>query len=311
MISAVATKAVRLVLALLIVVSLAFLCLRLAGDPAQTFLPPDASDLMIEKFREKWGLDRSLTAQYFSYLANVLRGDLGYSFVDGRPALDVVSERIPKTLALLGSALIVMVVLGVLLGVMAALSSNSWFDRLTMAIAVICYSLPNFFLGILLILLFAVTLRWLPSTGSSDWRHLVMPVLTIGASGAAVIARFVRAAMVEVLAKPYIRAARARGLSEFSVQLFHALPNAAIPTVTVIGFLLGNLVAGAVVTEAVFAWPGIGRLTVTAVANRDLAVIQTIVLIIAAAMVSANLFVDVLYGWLDPRVRDGKSRRTR
>lgn len=297
-------KVMRMFLALFIIVTLTFVVLRLAGDPAQTFLPPDASSKMIETFRAKWGLDRPLYEQYVSYVGNVLKGDLGRSFTDGRPATVVVGERIPKTLLLLGSSFVLMLLVGIPLGLLSALRHNTWIDRLVMTIAVVGYSLPNFFLGILLILLFAMRLRWLPSTGSDSWQNLIMPVITIGTTGAAVIARFVRAAMLDVLSKPYVRAARARGLSEFTVLIRHALPNAAIPTITVIGFLLGSLIAGGVVTEAVFAWPGIGRLTVAAVSTRDLAVVQTIVLLIAVTMVTANLIVDLMYGWLDPRIRE-------
>lgn len=298
-------KAMRTVLALLIIVTLTFIVLRLAGDPAQTFLPPDTSPQAVEVFRVKWGLDRPLHEQYIAYLGNVVTGDLGHSFVDGRPAAVVVGERIPKTLLLLGTSFLLMLVMGMPLGIVSALKHDSWIDRTVMAVTVLGYSLPNFFLGILLILFFSMRLRWLPSTGSDSWQNLIMPAITIGTAGAAVIARFVRTAMLEVLSKPYVRAARARGLLEFAVVTRHAMPNAAIPTVTVIGFLLGSLIAGAVVTEAVFAWPGIGRLTVTSVSTRDLAVVQAIVLLIAATMVAANLAVDLVYGWLDPRIRDG------
>ena len=296
-------KFLRAVVALWIVVTLTFVVLRLAGDPAAAFLPPDAPAQQVEQFRSKWGLNRPLAVQYAAYVGNVVGGDFGRSFNDGRPAIVVVGERVPKTLLLLGSSFVFMLALGITLGTTAALTHNTPFDRMIMFVAVIGYSVPNFFLGIILILLLAVQLQWLPSTGSDGWQALVMPVVTIGTTGAAIIARFVRAALLEVMAKPHVRAARARGLREFVVFLGHVLPNAAIPTVTVIGFILGGLVAGGVVTESVFAWPGIGRLTVTAVASRDLAVVQAIVLLISASMVTANLAVDLLYGWLDPRTR--------
>lgn len=301
-------KCLRTILALLIIVTLTFFILRTSGDPALTFLPPDATPQMVESFREKWGLDRSLIEQYFTYLGTILQGDLGYSFTDGRPATEVVGERIPKTLLLLGASFLFMLAMGIPLGLLSALRHNTWIDRLIMSVAVAGYSLPNFFLGILLILFLSTQFHLLPSTGSTGWLHLIMPVLTIGTSGAAVIARFVRAAMLDVLNQPYIRTARARGLGEITVILRHALPNAAIPTVTVVGFLFGSLIAGAVVTEAVFAWPGIGRLTVTAVSTRDLAVVQTIVLLVASSMIFANLLVDFLYGWLDPRIGSAAGR---
>ena len=302
-------KLMRAALALVLVVTLTFFALRLAGDPVAAFLPPDAPAPQVEQFRTAWGLDRPLVVQYGVYLGNVVQGDFGHSFSDGRPAIVVVGERVPRTLLLLGLSFLFMLVLGVVLGTVAALTHRTPLDRAIMVVTVLGYSVPNFFLGLLLILVFSVQLRWLPSTGSDEWRALIMPVITIGTTGAAIIARFVRAALLEVVAKPHVRAARARGLREFVVVVGHVLPNAAIPTVTVIGFIVGGLIAGGVVTETVFAWPGIGRLTVTAVAQRDLAVVQAIVLLIAACMVTANLTVDLLYGWLDPRVRAGARGR--
>ncbi|WP_417766680.1 ABC transporter permease [Stappia sp.] len=311
MITLIAGKLLRTFVALFIVVTLTFCILRSSGDPALTFLPPDATPQMVDEFRSKWGLNRSLGRQYLTYVGTVAQGHFGYSFVDGRPAMEVVAERIPKTMILLGSSFIFMIILGVWLGILSSLNHNTWIDRAIMAISVIGYSIPNFFLGIILILFLSMQFKLLPSTGSHSWWHLIMPVLTIGTSGAAVITRFVRVAMLDVLKQPYIRTSRARGLSEATVILRHALPNAAIPTVTVVGFLLGSLVAGAVVTEAVFAWPGIGRLTVTAVSTRDLAVVQTIVLLIASTMICANLLVDFLYGWLDPRIRGTSGSRSK
>ncbi len=299
-------KVMRAIIALLLVVTLTFVSLRAAGDPAAAFLPPDAPIQQVDQFRSNWGLDRPVLVQYLVYLGNLAHGDFGQSFADGRPAIVVVGERVPKTLLLLGLSFVFMLVLGLALGTTAALTHRTPLDRAIMLVTVLGYSVPNFFLGLLLILVFAVQLRWLPSTGSDGWQTLIMPVITIGTTGAAIIARFVRSALLEVVGKPHVRAARARGLRDFIVVAGHVLPNAAIPTVTVIGFILGGLIAGGVITETVFAWPGIGRLTVTAVAARDLAVVQAIVLLIAASMVTANLMVDLLYGWLDPRVRAGK-----
>ena len=295
-------KALRAVLALLILVTLTFVALRSAGDPTSTFLPPNATEREIQDFKRTWGLDRPLPVQYATYLANALQGDLGRSFQDGRLVTEVIGERIPATLLLLGLSFALMILLGVPLGVLAAFRHGTWVDRSVMVASVIGYSVPNFFLGVLLILVFAVQFRWLPSTGNDGLGALVMPVITIGTTGSAIITRFVRAAVLEVLSKPHVRAARARGLREVLVVAGHILPNAAIPTVTLIGFLLGGLIAGGVVTETLFAWPGIGRLTVTAAASRDLAVVQAIVLLVGASMVTANLIVDLLYGWLDPRI---------
>ena len=292
----------RALLTLWAVVTFVFFALRISGDPVLAILPPSAPLETIEFYRRAWGLDRSLWQQYLLYLANILEGNLGRSFLEGRDAVDVVFERIPKTLALMLPALFLTLVIGIPAGAIAALNHNTPIDRAVIVAAVFGYSVPNFFLGVLLILVFAVQLRWLPSTGNDSLGALVMPVITIGTTGSAIITRFVRAAVLEVLSKPHVRAARARGLREGLVVAGHILPNAAIPTVTLIGFLLGGLIAGGVVTETLFAWPGIGRLTVTAAASRDLAVVQAIVLLIGASMVTANLAVDLLYGWLDPRI---------
>lgn len=296
-------KVLRLSLAIWLVMTLTFLAMHLSGDPADNFLPPDASEAMRKAFVAKWGLDRPLLVQYAVYFGNLVQGDLGTSFVDGRPAAVVIADRLPKTLQLLGTSFVLMVLFGFGLGLFAARFQDEWPDRAVMGFAAFGYSLPNFVFGIGLILIFAMQLRLLPSAGSDSWQSLILPSITIATTGGAVIARYVRAGMIEALAQPYILSARARGVSEPAIYLRHALPNAAIPIVTVLGFLLGSLVAGAVVTETVFAWPGIGRLTVSAVAMRDLAVVQGIVLLIAITMVTANLLVDLLYRLLDPRIR--------
>jgi peptide/nickel transport system permease protein len=226
---------------------------------------------------------------------------------DGRPALAVVMERVPETLTLTLPAFAMKLLIGIPAGIFAALHRNRLADRLTMVISVAGFTVPSFVLALLLVLIFAVTLGWLPSGGSETWRHAILPVVTLGLSGAAILARFTRSAMLEVLGQPYIRAASAKGLPWRRVVTDHALPNAAIPTVTIIGFMVGSLVAGAVVVESVFSWPGVGRLLVVAVSNRDLAIVQTILLLVAVTMVAANLIVDTLYGWIDPRLRTARA----
>jgi peptide/nickel transport system permease protein len=200
-------------------------------------------------------------------------------------------------------ALAIKICLGSPAGIYAALHRNSLADRVVMIIAVAGFTVPSFVLGLLLVLVFAVQLGWLPSGGQESWRHGILPVITLGLGGAAVLARFTRSAMLEVLGQPFIRTASAKGVPWRAVVTGHALPNAAIPTVTIIGFMVGTLIAGAVVVESVFSWPGVGRLLVVAVANRDLAVVQCILLLVAITMVCANLIVDLLYGLLDPRLR--------
>jgi len=298
-----ATRLARAALTIAMVVTFAFVVLRLSGDPAQIIMGADAPPEAVDAFRSAWGLDEPIWVQYFSYFWAILQGDLGRSMRDGRDAIVLVTERIPATLALTLPALAIKICLGIPAGIYAALHRNSLADRVVMIIAVAGFTVPSFVLGLLLVLVFAVQLGWLPSGGQESWRHGILPVITLGLGGAAVLARFTRSAMLEVLGQPYIRTASAKGVPWRAVVTGHALPNAAIPTVTIIGFMVGSLVAGAVVVESVFSWPGVGRLLVSAVANRDLAVVQAILMVIAAWMVMANLTVDLAYGWLDPRVR--------
>ncbi len=303
----VAIRLFRSLLTIALVVTFAFVVLRLSGDPAMLIMSVDAPPEAIAAFRKAWGLDEPLWAQYLSYFSAILHGDLGRSMRDGRDAIVLVGERIPATLALTVPALAIKLGIGIPAGVHAALHRDSWSDRLVMLGAVAGFTIPSFVLGLLLVLIFAVQLGWLPSGGQDTWRHAVLPVITLGAGGAAVLARFTRSATLEVLGQLYIRTASAKGLSWGRVVRSHALPNAAIPTVTIVGFMVGSLIAGAVVVESVFSWPGVGRLLVVAVANRDLAVVQCILLLVAATMVTANFVVDLLYGFLDPRLRTARA----
>lgn len=293
----------RALLTIVLVVTFAFVVLRLSGDPAMLILNVDAPAEAIAAFRHAWGLDQPLWMQYLDYFGNILRGDLGQSMRDGRPAASLVWERVPATLAITVPALLIKVCVGVPAGVQAALHRGSWTDRLVMAAAVAGFAVPSFVLGLMLVLVFAVGLGWLPSGGQDSVLSPVLPVITLGVGGAAILARFTRSAMLDVLGQPYIRTAMAKGVPWRTVVRGHALPNAAIPTVTIVGFMVGSLIAGAVVVESVFSWPGVGRLLVVAVSNRDLAVVQCILLLVAATMVTANLAVDLLYGALDPRLR--------
>jgi peptide/nickel transport system permease protein len=299
----IASRFARAALTIATVVTFAFIVLRLSGDPAQIIMGADAPPEAVDAFRTAWGLDEPIWVQYFSYFWAILQGDLGRSMRDGRDAIVLVTERIPATLALTLPALALKICLGIPAGIYAALHRNSLADRVVMIIAVAGFTVPSFVLGLLLVLVFAVQLGWLPSGGQESWRHGILPVITLGLGGAAVLARFTRSAMLEVLGQPYIRTASAKGVPWRAVVTGHALPNAAIPTVTIIGFMVGTLIAGAVVVESVFSWPGVGRLLVVAVANRDLAVVQCILLLVAITMVCANLIVDLLYGMLDPRLR--------
>jgi peptide/nickel transport system permease protein len=296
-------RLLRALLTIFLVITFAFFVLHLSGDPAMMILSADAPPEAIRAFRTAWGLDRPVWEQYLAYIYHALSGDLGNSMRDGRPALQLVLERIPATLAITVPAFAMKLALGIPAGIYAALRRNSLADRLTMMVSVAGFTVPSFVLALVLVLVFSVQLHWLPSAGSDTAAHAVLPIVTLGTAGAAIIARFTRSAMIEVLGQPYIRAASAKGLTWRKVVTSHALPNAAIPTTTIIGFMVGTLIAGAVVVESVFAWPGIGRLLVSSVANRDLAVVQVILLFVAATMVSANIVVDFVYGWIDPRMR--------
>jgi len=296
-------RGLRMVATLLVVAIAVFFMVRLSGDPVTILAGPDADPLYIERMRVRWGLDRPLYEQLLAFFGGALRGEFGYSMKIGIPASELFLERLPATLLLGFCSLALSILVGLPLGIAAALKHNSALDRFVMSLSVMAFSMPNFFLGVLFILLFSLQLRWLPSYGSGSLAHLVMPVLTLGLSSAGAIARFTRSCMLDVLNQPYMLAARARGIRPQRRTFLHALPNASIPLVTILGLRLGDLIAGAIIVETVFAWPGVGRLLAESVANRDLAVVQVIVLATAATMVLANLAVDLLYGWLDPRVR--------
>lgn len=308
MISFFLTRLLRAFITIVLVVSFAFIVLRMSGDPAQIILGPDAPPQAVEAFRKAWGLDQPILVQYFSYFGAIFQGDLGVSMRDGQKAIDLVAERIPATLMLTIPTLLLNLAIGIPAGVYAALHRDSIIDRLVMMTAIIGFTLPNFVLGLVLVLIFSVTLKWLPSGGSDTWMHAILPVLTMSIAGAAILARFARSAMIEILGQPYIRTASAKGVRWGNVIRNHALPNAAIPIVTLVGFMVGSLVAGAVVIESLFSWPGVGRLLVVAVSNRDLAVVQCILLLIASTMVLSNFVVDLLYGFLDPRLRDNQAK---
>jgi peptide/nickel transport system permease protein len=298
-----AVRIARAMLTIALVVTFAFVVLRLSGDPALIIMGPEAPPEVIAAFRKAWGLDEPIWVQYLDYFGAIARGELGRSMRDGRAAIELVAERIPATLVLTIPALLLKLGIGIPAGIFAALHRGSVIDRAVMAAAVAGFTVPSFVLGLVLVLIFAVQLGWLPSGGQDSWRHAILPIITLGIGGAAVLARFTRSAMLEVLGQPYVRTASAKGVAWRAVVARHALPNAAIPTVTIVGFMVGTLIAGAVVVESVFSWPGVGRLLVVAVANRDLAVVQCVLLLVAATMVASNLAVDFLYGFLDPRLR--------
>jgi peptide/nickel transport system permease protein len=298
-----ASRAGRALVALWLVSTVVFVVMRLSGDPTPLLLPPDAPRSEIFRLRTELGLDRSLPVQYAVFLGNLIRGDFGQSIRFKGSALAVVTERLPATLELGLTSFGLAILVAIPIGLLSAVYRNTLLDHAAMTLALVGQSAPTFFLGILFILVISVNLGLVPTSGRGDWRHLVLPAVTLGLFAMASIARLTRSAMLEVLRADYIRTARAKGLAETLVIVKHALKNAAIPIVTITGLHFGSLLAGAVVTETVFAWPGIGRLAIQSIYNRDYPVVQCVVLLSAGLFVVVNLAIDALYGLLDPRIR--------
>jgi len=255
-------------------------------------------------FREKWGLNDPLAVQYAKFLWNAARGDLGLSFRSEQPVLTAILERFPATAKLAAAALGIAILIGIPLGILAALRQNTALDAAAISLAAFGVSIPNFWLGLLLIYVVAVELRWLPPSGYGPaYPYLIMPAITLGTGLSAVIARLTRSSMLEVIRQDYVRTARAKGLAERRVVMTHALRNASIPIVTIVGVQISGLLSGAVITERVFSWPGVGRLLLDSIGARDLPIVQGCVLFIASVFILLNLVVDLSYAWLDPRIR--------
>jgi peptide/nickel transport system permease protein len=291
------------VLVLLGVSFVVFLILYLTGDPALVLLPPDATAEDVREFRARMGFNDPFIVQYGRFLGGALRGDFGQSVRHGEPAFALVLERLPATFELSGAALLVALLLAIPAGVVSAVRRNSVTDYVATVVALLGQSMPTFWLGIMLILIFSVQLNVLPSSGRGGLEHLLLPALTLGLFTTARITRLTRSGMLEVLNQDYIRTARAKGVSGQPVVWKHALKNAAIPIVTIVGIELGTLLGGSVITETIFAWPGVGRLSVQAIYNRDYPVVQAAVFLLASTFVLVNLLVDCLYTYLDPRIR--------
>ena len=299
----VATRLARAVVAVWLVSTVVFVVMRLSGDPVPLLLPPDAPRSEYARVAKELGTDRPLPVQYGVFLGNALRGDFGRSIHFRQPAADIVVSYLPATAQLGLTAFALALVIAIPIGVVSAVRRNSLVDQVTMAVALVGQSAPTFFVGILLILVLSLKAGWLPTSGRGDWTHLVLPALTLGAFAMASIARLTRSALLEVLRADYVRTARAKGLRERVVVIKHALRNAAIPIVTITGLQFGTLLGGAVVTETVFAWPGIGRLAIQSIYNRDYPVVQCVVFLSALLFIVINLTVELIYGVLDPRIR--------
>ena len=281
-----------------------FALMHLSGDPIRLLAPVDTTAEELEALRKLHGLDRPVPVQYWSFLSGVLRGDFGKSLRSGENALHLALERIPATGKLALTALAISLIIALPFGVLAAVKRNTWIDRTVMGFALIGQSMPVFWLGILLILVFAVNLGVLPATGTrAGWRSLILPGITLGMFNMARTARLLRSELLEVLQAEFITTARAKGLTERVVLWRHAFRNAVIPLVTLIGLDLGALLAGSVITETIFAWPGIGRLAVNAIYGRDYPVVQATVLVVASIYVIINFLVDMSYAFLNPRVQ--------
>ncbi|KAF4406931.1 MULTISPECIES: ABC transporter permease [Streptomyces] len=293
-------------LVLLCTATVSFFLVRLSGDPVKILLPPDATARQESVLRASLGLDRPLVTQYLDYLWGLPRLDFGNSLVHGRPVGEILAERLPATVELAAAALLLTLLVAVPAGVFAAMRRGRGSDHTVMTGVLLGQSTPPFWVGILLILVFAVWTHALPASGYGTWANLVLPAVTLAVYSVAVVARLLRSSLIDVLSSDHIRSARAKGFGPLKVVLRHGLRNASLPVVTVVGLEVGNLLGGAILTERVFSWPGVGQLTVEAVSNRDFPLVQATVLFFAATFVVVNLLVDLSYSFLDPRVRTSR-----
>ena len=294
------SRLIRAAITMLLTVTLVFLFIRFSGDPASALVPPDAPQEVIDQYTRAMGRDQPILKQYTGYVGGILRGDFGYSIHTGLAVEDVFLDRLPFTLHLGLTALALAIAIGLPIGAIAAMRRGSALDRFVMGFSVFAFAMPNFLFGLILILTAALVFG---AFLGGDSARVIWPALTLGLAAMGSFARFTRSSLMESINAPYMRAAEARGVPFRTRLIRHAAPNAAIPLVTLIGLSLGALVAGSVVTEQVFAWPGVGQLLVRSVATRDLALVQFLVLVVAFTMVTANLVVDFLYLLIDPRIR--------
>ncbi|PYN60162.1 MAG: ABC transporter permease [Candidatus Rokuibacteriota bacterium] len=282
---------------------LAFVILHVLGDPVLLLLPQNAGKAEFERYRKLLGLDQPLWVQYWKFASQAVQGDFGKSWYADTPAFSLVLERMPPTIYLTLAGLVVALLIALPLGILAALKRHSFVDTLCTGIAVAGQAMPLFWFGIMLIIIFAVRLRALPASGYGTWQHFVMPAFCLGAALAPITMRLVRSGVIEVLSMEYITTARAKGVGERTVVIKHAFRNACIPIITILGLQFGQLLGGAIITETVFAWPGVATLTVESIRNQDFPVVQCAVVLLALLIVTANVIVDLLVGFIDPRIR--------
>ncbi len=299
------SRLIASVFTVFIVITIVFFISRVIGDPIAYLLPIDAvaSTEDIQRIEKEFGLDRPIPVQYREFVGDMLRGDFGRSFRTKQPALLEVAQRMNKTLQLTVAGLAFSLALGISAGVIAAVYRGRPIDGFARVLALLGQATPDFWLGLMLILFFGVRLGWLPTGGSGDWRHLILPTITLGTAGAAGITRITRSAMLEVLSADFIRTARAKGLRERTVIFRHAFRNALLPVSTIFGLQIGRLIAGSAIVETVFAWPGIGRLAINSISTFDYPVAQACIIVISTSIVLGNLAVDLSYHYIDPRIR--------
>jgi ABC-type dipeptide/oligopeptide/nickel transport system permease component len=294
---------VQLVVVVLGISLLAFAILHVLGDPVLLLLPQNAGQEEFERYRHLLGLDRPLYVQYWKFLSRAVQGDFGKSWYADTPAFALVLERMPPTIYLTLAGLVVALLIALPLGTLAALRRHSWLDSLCTTVAVAGQAAPLFWLGIMMIIVFSVRLRLLPASGYGTWQHFLMPAFCLGTVLAPITMRLVRSGVIEVMNMEFIKTARAKGLAEPRVVVKHAFRNACIPVITVLGLQFGQLLGGAIITETVFAWPGVATLTVESIRNQDFPVVQCAVILLALVIVAVNLVVDIIVGFIDPRIR--------
>lgn len=288
------------------VATLIFFILRLTGDPVLLMVPQNATAEDIAVLRHALGLDQPLGLQYISFLQQIFTGNLGYSYVQKMPVINIMMDRIPYTIDLAMSALILTVIIGIPMGMITAIYKGTWIEKVCMPFILVGQSMPAFWTGILLIMLLAVKLRWLPSSGADSLQSLILPAITLASLSIATVARMTRSSMLEELGQDYVRTARSKGVGVPRLLYRHLLRNASIPIITIIGLECANLLGGSVVTETIFAWPGLGQLTIQSIAARDFPLVQAIVVLGAAVYIFINLITDLVYGWVDPRIKLGR-----
>ena len=301
----IARQLVQFLVVILGISILAFAILHVLGDPVLLLLPQNAGKEEFERYRHLLGLDRPLYVQYWKFLSNAVVGDFGKSWYADTPAFRLVLERMPPTIYLTFAGLVVALLISLPLGILAALKRHSWVDSLCTTLAVAGQAIPLFWLGIMMIIVFSVRLRLLPASGYDSWENFLMPSFCLGAALAPITMRLVRSGVIEVMNMDFIKTARAKGVAESRVVIKHAFRNACIPVITVIGLQFGQLLGGAIITETVFAWPGVATLTVESIRNQDFPVVQCAVILLALVIVSLNLMVDLAVAFIDPRIRTG------